>query len=172
MQTKPQGIHVTAIDSESIYRDSTDSLRRRLSPNDLMTPVTLPKVLLVDDDPTFGKIMTRVAAKSQVEVKYCQSYQEFCQMKEWNYDVAVVDYDLGPVNGFELTAYMEKLTENEIPVILVSQQTQTTANHWPAAIREFIHKSLGPYAVLDAVFEAHEVKRLYREIKHTIKKFH
>jgi len=142
---------------DSIYRDSSESFRELISPDEVVVPKSLPRILLVDDDPTFGKIMKRSSQAKGIDIVTCSSVEEFSQLKNWDFDVIIMDYDLGAVTGFELTSYMEQYTEDDLPVILVSQTKQNDPKTWPTTIREFVHKSLGPFAILDAAFEAHEV---------------
>lgn len=157
---------------ESLYRDASTSFRELLSPEDVMAPQNMPRILLVDDDPTFGLIMKQAAAKKSVEITFCKSLDEFSALKSWDFDVVIMDYDLGDVTGFELTSYMEQFTTEEVPVILVSQTKQRNSKHWPNAIREFVHKDLGAFAILDATFEAHEINRLHKEEKRSRKALH
>ena len=150
---------------DSTYRDSTKSLRELISPDKVMHPKVLPRILVLDDDPIFGRIMRQAATKKGSAVSYCKSVDELSKLPSWDYDVIVMDYDLGPVTGFELTDYLEKFTSVEVPVILVSQTKLRGSQKWPETIREFVHKGLGPFAILDAVFEAHEVNTIHRNMR-------
>ncbi len=149
---------------ESTYRDSTESLREVISSDKVMQPKTLPRILVIDDDPTFGRIMQQAATKKGSAVSYCRSIDELSKLQSWDYDVIVMDYDLGSMTGFELTTYLEKFTSVEVPVILVSQTKLRGSQKWPQAIREFVHKGLGPFAILDAAFEAHEVNTIHHNM--------
>ena len=151
--------------STSMYRDSSKSFRKNLYFDKIATPKTPPRILLVDDDPTFLRIMKRAAEKKRAEITSCQSLEEFGALKSWDFDVVVMDYDLGAVTRFELTAYIEQFTKEEVPVVLVSQTKRNDSKVWPSTIREFVHKSLGPFAILDATFEAYEVARIHREMR-------
>lgn len=116
-----------------------------------------PRVLLVDDDPTFGKIMDRTAMHENIKLDYCKSLADFSSLRSWDYDVIIMDHDMGAVTGEELASYVEESTAREIPVILVSQTQRNDSKKWPGSIRKFMHKSLGPKAIFDSVVEAHEV---------------
>ena len=153
------------VSSESFYRDSSESLRESLLPHSLKAPKTVPRILLVDDDPTFGKIMNRASEMKGVKITYCKSIDEFGALQSWDFDTIIMDYDLGAVTGFELTEYLEKFTKEDVPVILVSQTEQKSSKNWPYTIREFVHKKLGPFAILDAAFEAHEIRELHRNMQ-------
>ena len=146
---------------DSSYRDSTGSLRAMISPDEVMRPRNFPRLLVLDDDPTFGRLMQQVADKKGAPLTFCKSVEDLAHLPNWDYDVIIMDYDLGSVTGFELTAYLEKFTKVEVPVILVSHSKLRGSEHWPATIREFVHKGLGPFAILDAAFEAHEVSVIH-----------
>jgi len=147
------------------YRDTTDNYRDMLESARVMIPQSLPRVLLIDDDPTFGRLMLKAAKTKDVEMTYCKSLADFRLLKDLNYDVMIIDYDLGEVNGSELTTYIEQYSKEEIPTILVSQTNQVDSSSWAATIREFVHKRVGPFAILDAAFEAHEVNQIFKMVE-------
>ena len=150
---------------ESSYCDSSDSGRKVIRPEDLRAPKVPPRILLVDDNPAFGKIMQRAADKLGVTLIFCENLTALERLQQWSFDVALVDYNLGEINGFELTEYLEKCSDQEIPVILVSQTKQSVSRDWPVTMREFVHKTLGPFAILDAAFEAYEVHRILEHMR-------
>ena len=149
---------------DNAYRDAIGSLRESLKSNKIMQPTTMPRILVVDDDPTFGRIMQQVASKKGSAVTYCKSVDELSMLSSWDFDVIVMDYDLGSITGFEVTDYLEKSSSAEVPVILVSQTRLRGSQKWPQTIREFVHKGLGPFAILDAAFEAHEVNSIHQKM--------
>ena len=148
----------------SIYRDATESFRGILSPEKLVQPKVPPRILVVDDDPTFVRIMRRAAEQKGAIVTCCQSIDEFAGLKKWDHDAVIMDYDLGAVTGFELTTYLEHFTKETIPVVLVSQSNRSDSSRWPSSIREFVHKGLGPFAILDAAFEAYDITCIHKQI--------
>ncbi len=148
----------------SLYRDASESQRMGLSAADVLRPKTLPRILLIDDDPTFGQIMERVAKTKKAQLDYCKNIEEFMDLGYWTHDVAIVDYNLGELNGFDFAVFMERYTQKNLPIILVSQTKQTNTKKWPGNIREFVHKKSGAFSIIDAAFEAHEVEKLNQEI--------
>jgi len=95
---------------------------------------------------------------------YCSSIEDLSHLKNWQFDVAIIDYDLGSVTGFELTNYLENYTKN-MPVILVSQTQQLNSKNWPFTIREFVHKSLGPETILKAAFNVCDPKKVQKQTR-------
>lgn len=150
---------------ESTYCDASDSGRKLLLPEDVRMPAVPPRVLLVDDNEAFGKIMLRAAEKLGVTLIYCKGLADLDQLQQWSFDVALVDYDLGELTGFELTQHLEKCSEGDIPVILVSQTKRPVNKNWPVTMREFVHKTLGPFAILEAAFEAFEIHRILEHMR-------
>ncbi len=157
----------------SMYRGLENSKRSMLyGGGDVFKPSSYPRILLVDDDPIFGKIVSRSAHQLGASVTYCENITDFGKLSDsWNdFDVAVIDCNLGFTNGYELVDYMEHYTKKSIPVVLVSQTKQDKKKRWPTTIREFIHKKLGPFAVLNAAFEAYEISKIYEDMELTNKK--
>lgn len=132
-----------------------DRSRQPLSASELTAPEERPRILLVDDDPTFGRIMARASDLKDIAMTCCKSIDDLAALNNWNFDVIIMDYDLGAVTGFELTKYLENFTDRNIPVVLVSGTKPKGGQRWPVTIREFVHKSCGAFAILDAAFEAH-----------------
>jgi len=160
-QQQPSGAEET---HGGFYRNAAENYRDLLASEKVMVPRSIPRVLLIDDDPTFGKMMIRAARAKNVPITYCKNLVEFRKIKSFDFDVFIVDFDLGEVNGSELTRYMEQFSKEEIPTILISQTNQTDSNSWAPTIREFVHKRVGPYAILDAAFEAHEVNQILKMV--------
>lgn len=129
---------------------------RSVNKDHSQSPLSLkPKLLLVDDDPTYGKIMHKAATLHKLHLTYCKDMEDFAQLSDFSFDVAIVDYNLGCVNGIELTRYIESYAMKPVPVILVSQTQQRANENWPNSIREFIYKENGPTAVINAACKFH-----------------
>lgn len=123
---------------------------------EIVKPKHMPRILLIDDDPLFGKVMQRAANAKSIPLSHCSSLEEFSQIKSFDYDVMIVDYNLGAVTGFELTRYIEQFTAKEVPVILVSQSESLDYQDWPTTVMEFVHKSVKPQGILEATLDAYE----------------
>ncbi len=115
-----------------------------------------PRILLVDDDEMYGKILARAASQAGIDLVYCRSLEEFGKLKDFDFDVALIDYDLGAVTGCELTVYLEHYTKSEVPVVLISQSELKRDRQWPSSIQEFILKDRGPHAALEAACGTYE----------------
>jgi CheY-like chemotaxis protein len=127
--------------------------------------VKKPNVLLVDDDLNYCRILKRVADISSVPLTFCTSVDELGDLHSWNFDVVIMDYDLGAITGFELTRYLESKTQKVTPVILISGTKRSINNLTPGTICQFIHKSTTPLGILDAATSVHGLALLERAKK-------
>jgi DNA-binding NtrC family response regulator len=118
-----------------------------------MTNLAQPKLLLVDDDRLFTMIISKIAEKEKIPITVCHSIKEVGKITKWDFDVAIIDYDLGDFTGVQLTDILTRL--REMPVVLVSQYREIEAKRWPNCIKEFINKSRGPDQVINAAREIH-----------------
>ncbi len=144
----------------------TSGTTSRIASFEPLDPSKLPtRVLLVDDDPTFGKIMDRTALHKNIKLDYCRSFADFSSLNSWDYDVIIMDHDMGAVTGEELVSYVEESTTRDIPVILVSHTNRNDSQKWPGSIRQFVHKSLGPKAIFDSAVEAHEIWKKQKSLR-------
>ena len=151
---------------QSYYRDNSDSLRCAKLLEDMNRPEKTPRFLLLDDDPILCRIMARAAETLGIELTYLASLNDLSKLTSKTYDVALIDYDLGFLNGYEVAHYLEEKV-HDLPVILISHLNNLTTNRWPVSIREFIHKKLGPFAMLDAALEAYEINMFHKSRSRT-----
>jgi two-component SAPR family response regulator len=126
------------------------SLSRELK--DKALPV--PRILLVDDDVIFGKIMLKIAQREQIPLTFYSSVKALGQLSHLQADVGLVDYDLGSITGIQLTDFLERYLQ-EIPIILISQYRHIGSKHWPNSVVDFVPKSVGSYGILNAAFRVH-----------------
>lgn len=124
------------------------------------TPERPMRLLLIDDDRTYGQIVARTGTMQGAEVTTCATLEELSQVVGRSFDVALVDYDLGAVNGFELANYLENHLDGAIPIILISVHDSRVGRHLPRSVFSFVSKSRGPMAVLEeALRAAHSAKK-------------
>lgn len=134
-------------------------------------PATMPRILLVDDDPIFCKVMQRLAQNYRSPLTVVSSVAKMPETPDNAFDVAVIDYDLGCVTGLELIACLREQGLN-IPVVLVSGTRRAVGPQWNDTIHEFVNKAAGPCAILDAAFEAHELAGVHTRISHSDRRSH
>lgn len=143
--------------------DSLEPRSRYVPAQVVMKPAVMPRILLVDDDVLYGKIMSRVASCFKAELTFVRSVEELGDRDLSSFDVAIIDYDLGSVTGVELTAYLDH--HAPLPIVLVSATERRPDRRWSDSIHDFLLKDSGPFAALDAAFEAHEISRIHEQIR-------
>jgi DNA-binding NtrC family response regulator len=106
-------------------------------------------MILIDDDPTYRAIMRRVAQTQGIELETYESLMDLGSAGLLGrYDAALVDYDLGTLNGIDIAEYLNTHF-HEIPVVLVSEKhREPTGKDWPGCIKRFVHKTSGYEYVL------------------------
>jgi DNA-binding NtrC family response regulator len=110
------------------------------------------RVLIIDDDLTFGAILEAMLRKNGLDAEFHPSLVElgsFARLRE--FDLAVVDYFLDSLRGDEVAQYADTFFAG-LPILVVSAKAfspEETAR-WPQSVREFIAKDRGPQAVVDA----------------------
>ena len=107
-------------------------------------------ILVIDDDPCFRDLIRTVGQALKLPVTTVASLEEmssFAALKD--YDIAVIDFNLEGFCGVEIAEYVEVFFK-ELPVLIVSGENldPTPVTRWPACIKKFVHKSFGPYAIL------------------------
>ncbi len=114
-------------------------------------PARPPKMILIDDDPSYTAILARSAALEGIQLDTFHSLSElgFVSLLR-NYDVAIIDYDLGALNGVEIAEYMSSLLD-DMPMVLISASDRSEEiARCPCCVRAFINKSAGFDKILEA----------------------
>ncbi|MGZ5967343.1 MAG: response regulator, partial [Polyangiales bacterium] len=119
------------------------------------------RVLVVDDSPTIRKVVANVLAKAGFEIGHAGDGVQALQiLKREKFDVALVDFVMPRLNGFELC---RKLREDdvlkELPVVLMSVKADK--------IREHFLKQTG---ALDAITKPFDPRALVLTIESALKK--
>lgn len=111
------------------------------------------RILLIDDDRSFGAILKRSAAKDGLDVTVCTNLDALGSEMDGSFAVAIVDYDLGSVTGVEIMRYLENRAWNT-PFVMISQSELPRTEAARASGFRFVHKANGMPAIIAAVFEA------------------
>jgi CheY-like chemotaxis protein len=114
-----------------------------------------PRILLIDDDPLFGKTLTRVAHSANIPLVYTTTPRAVDATKiRALFDVIITDYDLQNVTGIQIIQRLE-IFNQALPTILVSSYLGFRVPNLPASILFTIHKCEGPQRILHAALCAH-----------------
>ena len=109
------------------------------------------KLVIFDDDPYFGALISATARNFGFAPNYFQSLYamgNFARIKD--YDIAIIDVYMDSIRGDELAEYLDMFVV-QVPVVLVSGKDfnlEHQSAEWPSSVRAFIHKSEGPYQIL------------------------
>ena len=107
---------------------------------------TLPKVLVVDDDPVIGQSFDRVLSGKGYAVITASSGEEALRkLKDENYDVVFADIKMPGMNGLEVAERI-KASQPWLPVVIVTGYG-TDANErraGAAGVSAFLRKPLTP----------------------------
>lgn len=115
------------------------------------------KLLLIDNDPTYGYFMQVVANSRGVHLRYFQHLVDAtlggCRVQD--FDAVILDFDLGDLNGIEVAEYIQYFMGN-IPVLIIgnTQCSHQVLELGPHSIVGFKHKSEGYEGILDAVLHS------------------
>lgn len=119
------------------------------------------RVILIDDDRSFGLVMKHCAKQRAVELDYFESLADlgFVALAS-RYDVAILDYDLGNMTGVEIGDYFLALFDR-MPMLLISGTLRTpdTVAIKTGRVRPFMHKNSGYDCILSTALELCGVKR-------------
>jgi DNA-binding response OmpR family regulator len=115
------------------------------------TPRAQRRLVLIDDDTTFCKIIAGFAESRGIMLDWYRSLQEMGSVGRLSdYSAAIVDFDLGPMNGVEIAEYLPAFF-GKMPMLLISgkERKAEDGKKWPTSIQKFVHKDQGPDAILD-----------------------
>lgn len=113
------------------------------------------RFVLIDDDELFCDIMANYAKLRDIPLDYYLSLSEMGSIGRLSqYHVAIVDFDLGQMNGIEIAEYLPVFFGG-MPLVLISatEKEHLASDKWPESIKAFVHKGSGPSAILDKALE-------------------
>jgi two-component SAPR family response regulator len=123
------------------------------------TESAVPRVVLLDDDRIFAKTMERIAKKNAISLMSICNPEDLERIAGMDFDLALVDFDLGDVTGVELAEGVSEAV-GYIPIIMISNRRRrpTAGEPWPATIKRFVEKSVGPAEILDQALDVYHHK--------------
>jgi CheY-like chemotaxis protein len=113
-----------------------------------------PKIVLIDDDPVYGAVIGRWAELEGVEMDVFNSLDDlgFVGLLS-QYDVAIVDYDLGEINGKDVADYMTTLFGNKPMVMISVIDRSKEMMNCPSCVKAFMKKSAGYEKILNTALK-------------------
>ncbi len=116
----------------------------------------MPKILLIDDDPTFCLMLSTFLKRQQYEVSTAFTANEgLKQLKAEPFDVVLTDFRLPDKNGLELLEQIRVLT-TEVPVILMTHYAdiRTAVKAIKMGAFEYLAKPINPDETLLTIRKA------------------
>ncbi|WP_141735096.1 response regulator [Oligoflexus tunisiensis] len=113
------------------------------------------RIILIDDDRSFGLIMKQCAIQRGVSLDYFESLADLGFVAlVGSYDVAILDYDLGNMTGVEIGEYLAALFDR-MPMLLISgtMRTPSPDEIRKGLVRPFLHKNSGYDRILTTALE-------------------
>ena len=143
------------------YRPADVSL-----PTDRTDNASGPKIVLIDDDPIFIAIMKRWAVLEKVHLETYGSLDEMGFIGLFsNYDVAILDYDLGYTTGIEIARCTHSLL-SDMPIIIVSYKDRSLeCADAPSCVKAVLQKSKGYSHILNVASSCCKQSSLERSRK-------
>lgn len=118
------------------------------------------RILFVDDDNLFGKLLTYVGEKKGFNIDYYESLDEMGSFANLaNYQLVIIDYFLDAMSGLEIAEYVDVFFPH-IPVVLVtaSHHLVDKETKWPKCIQAVVSKSEGVGKILQIAQSSLEKK--------------
>ena len=116
--------------------------------------VRSPKILLIDDDPVFVAIMQRWATIEGVHLEAYASLDEMGFIGLFaNYDVAIIDFDLGYITGLEIARCTDKILQ-QMPIVIISAKDRSgECSDAPTCVKAILNKSSGYNHILSVALK-------------------
>jgi DNA-binding response OmpR family regulator len=89
------------------------------------TVLTKPKILVVDDDISLGKFLSRELTRSQFSVEVCHSGEAACdKLKQSVYDLLILDLNLPGMDGMAVMKQV-RLSQQRLPILVLTAKNRT-----------------------------------------------
>jgi CheY-like chemotaxis protein len=111
------------------------------------------KILIVEDDVVFCKLLNRFLSKNDYEVQDVQnSVDAFNLMEVELFEIAILDYQLPDMNGIEILKQI-KLSYPETKIILITRygDEEVAQEAKSAGANAFVSKPINPEELLELI---------------------
>ena len=111
------------------------------------------KILIVEDDVVFCKLLTRFLSKNGFEVMDAQNGKDAFELMELNqFNLAVLDYRLPDMTGIEILSKLKEKHPNSKVILITRYGDQEVASKAIAAGTDaFISKPINPDELLEVI---------------------
>jgi len=125
----------------------------------------MKKILIIDDDLSICKILSKFLQKSGYEVATALSgKQALLLLKKQSFDLVVCDYNLGDINGLQILSKINELYPQSIVIFISGYgNIQTAVDLVKEGAYHFLTKPLYPDIILKTIEEALSQKKPKKE---------
>lgn len=111
------------------------------------------KILIVEDDAVFCKLLTRFLSKNDFEVSDAQNGADALQfLKNMDFGYAILDYRLPDMNGIDILKKIKEKTPNTKVIIISRYGDEDVANKAvQVGADAFISKPINPTELLEVI---------------------
>ena len=124
----------------------------------MTTPLSAVRVLLVDDNQHMRSIVATVLAGVGVQHlrECCDGAEGLDALRQWPADMAIVDFQMSPIDGVEFTRLVRNATDSPNPFLPIIMLTGHAARARveearDAGVTEFVVKPVTARAILDRI---------------------
>ena len=117
---------------------------------------TTPRIILIDDDLSFGQSLMEAAIKDKITVTQVESFQDVEQLDNWKYDVVIMKHGQGECFK-SAVEFARRLEEKDpgLPIIMISSFADDENREKPTFVKSSIPKLLGVHSILERAVEAY-----------------
>lgn len=108
----------------------------------------VPKIMLIDDDLIFGKQFMAAARRMNVQIEHKNDIAEIYRDPPVHPEIIILGYDLGRVNGVQLSAYLQEHAKANMIILVIRGDLRKLQMRLPESVRAIISKDAGPEHIL------------------------
>lgn len=114
----------------------------------LSSPGLAPKIMLIDEDETFGKKLLAAARRMNIKIECRTNVAEVYKDPPMDPEILILAYDLGRVNGVQLSEYLQAHAKANMIIVVCQGNITQLQRRMPEAVRAIISKDAGAEHIL------------------------
>lgn len=120
-----------------------------------------PKILLLDDDPDFGRLLEAVAQHSGLDLRFYDSLISLGGIARLGeFELILCDYFLTYIKGSDVAHYVNTFF-SDIPIIFVSANLEAVSllEEWPDCVIGLLPKSFHARELIQSALEIYRAEK-------------
>lgn len=106
-------------------------------------PGLSPNIMLIDEDESFSKKVVAAARRMNVSIEFRCNINEVYKNPPTEPDILILGYDLGRVNGVQLSQYLEHHARAKFVVLITNGSIEKLKIRLPECVRVVVSKDSG-----------------------------